>query len=77
MLDSKGTVSSSMIIFREGKSIIRSGRKDVQRTLGGIVEPEGRGQSGRLRIYTFHASWLPWDKMALVGYMLAQKYRSG
>ena len=47
MLDSKGTVSSRMIIFREGKSITRSGRKEVQRTLGGIVEPVGRGQSDR------------------------------
>ena len=47
MLDSKGTVSSRMTIFREGKSITRSGRKEVQRTLGGIAEPVGRGQSGR------------------------------
>ena len=47
-MDSKGILSSRMIIFREGKSITRSGRKEVQRTLGGIVEPVGRGQSGRL-----------------------------
>ena len=47
MLDSKGTVSSRMIILREGKRITRSGRKEVQRTSGGIVEPVGRGQSGK------------------------------
>ena len=47
MFDSKGTVSSRMIIFREGKIITKSGRREVQTTSGGMVEPVGRGQPGR------------------------------
>ena len=49
MLDSNGTVSSRMMILREGKVKTRSGRslRGVHKTSGGMVEAPGRGQSGK------------------------------
>ena len=48
MLDSNGTVSSRMMILREGKVKTRSGQRGVHKTSGGMVEAPGRGQSGKL-----------------------------
>ena len=47
MLDSKGTVSSRMMILQEEKIITRSGCREVHRISVGIVDAPGRGQSGK------------------------------
>ena len=47
MLDSKGTVSSRMMILQEGKTVTRSERREVHRISVGMVDATGRGQSGK------------------------------
>ena len=47
MLDSKGTVSSRMMILRKGKIIARSERRKVHRISVRMVDVPGRGQFGK------------------------------
>ena len=46
VFDSKGTVSSTMIL-QEGKTITRSGRREVHRISVGMVDVPRREQSGK------------------------------
>ena len=47
MSDSKGTVSSRMMILQEEKIITRSGCREVHLLSVGMVDAPGRGQSGK------------------------------